>query len=86
MSNNSIFAEIGMDYTEIADSIIRNGGEPGLCWLDNMRRYGRMKDPENWQDRLAAGSNPCMEQTLEAKEMCCLVETFPNNHDTYEDF
>ena len=33
VSNNSIYAQIGMDYTEVQESIIKNGGEPGLCWL-----------------------------------------------------
>ncbi len=33
VSNNSIYAQIGMDYTEVQQSILRNGGEPGLCWL-----------------------------------------------------
>ena len=32
VSNNSIYAEIGMDYTEVSESILKNG-EPGLCWL-----------------------------------------------------
>lgn len=49
VSNNSIFAEIGMDYTEIAEKI-RLNGEPGLCWLDNMRAYGRMGDAPNYRD------------------------------------
>eukprot|EP00347_Sterkiella_histriomuscorum_P018213 403346360 len=85
VSNNSIFANIGMDYKEVAESIYRNG-EPGLCWLDNMRAYGRMGDPKDYRDKLAAGGNPCLEQTLESHEMCCLVETFPFNHSSYEEF
>ena len=28
----------------------------------------------------------CLEQTLESYELCCLVETFPNNHDDIEDY
>lgn len=28
----------------------------------------------------------CLEQTLENTELCCLVETFPANHETYEEF
>lgn len=36
VSNNSIYAKIGMDYTEVQESILKNGGEPGLCWLQNM--------------------------------------------------
>ena len=34
-SNNSVFAELGMDYTEVAKRIEDNG-EPGLAWLENM--------------------------------------------------
>jgi ribonucleoside-triphosphate reductase (thioredoxin) len=36
VSNNSIFAQLGQDYSSVADSIIKNG-EPGIAWLDNMR-------------------------------------------------
>ena len=45
-----------------------------------------MVDEKNNKDFRAAGGNPCLEQTLESKEMCCLVETFPNNHANYEEF
>jgi ribonucleoside-triphosphate reductase (thioredoxin) len=86
VSNNSIYAELGMDYTEVQESILKNGGEPGLCWLENMRAYGRMIEPPNYRDKKAAGGNPCLEQTLESNEMCCLVETFPMNHASYEDY
>ena len=34
----------------------------------------------------ARGGNPCLEQTLESYELCCLVETFPSNHASLEDF
>jgi ribonucleoside-triphosphate reductase len=27
-----------------------------------------------------------LEQTLESYELCCLVETFPNNHESLEEF
>ena len=84
-SNNSIFADVGMDYTSVADSIGSNG-EPGLLWLDNVRGYGRMVDPLNWKDIRVVGSNPCSEQSLEDEELCCLVETFPARHDDFEDF
>ena len=40
-SNNSVFAELGMNY-EPACERIRANGEPGFAWLDNMRSYGRM--------------------------------------------
>ncbi|KAG6623954.1 ribonucleoside-triphosphate reductase, adenosylcobalamin-dependent [Phytophthora cinnamomi] len=84
-SNNSIFADIGMDYKPIAERIVRNG-EPGFAWLENMRNYGRMNGVKDDRDRNASGGNPCLEQTLESYEMCCLVETFPYNHDSMEDF
>lgn len=51
-----------------------------------MRTYGRMADPKNHRDVKAMGGNPCLEQTLESFEMCCLVETFPNKHDSLDDF
>jgi len=84
-SNNSIFAKVGMNYENIAESISKNG-EPGCIWLDNMRNYGRMVDPPNYKDYRVAGSNPCSEQSLEDHELCCLVETFPAHHDDIEDF
>ena len=84
-SNNSIFAELGMDYTEAAKRIVDNG-EPGFAWLDNMRKYSRMKNGGDNKDHRAAGGNPCLEQTLESYELCCLVETFPDNHDDFEDY
>jgi len=60
VSNNSIFANLGMDYKEVSESIFKNG-EPGLCWLENMRAYSRMGDPKDYRDKLAAGGNPCLE-------------------------
>ena len=85
VSNNSIFAKIGMNYQYAVDHIINNG-EPGLAWIENMRDYGRMVDPPDFKDKNAAGGNPCLEQTLESYEMCTLVETFPEHHSSYRDF
>jgi ribonucleoside-triphosphate reductase len=85
VSNNSIFAESGMDYTQAARRSAVNG-EPGYLWLENIRGYGRMKDPPNWVDSPAEGSNPCVEQTLWDRELCCLVETYPAHHDDLEDY
>ena len=84
-SNNSVFAELGMDYTDICKRIIDNG-EPGLAWLENMRSHSRMKNGADNKDHRVAGGNPCLEQSLESYELCCLVETFPNNHDSFEDY
>ncbi|CAM9110639.1 unnamed protein product [Hapterophycus canaliculatus] len=84
-SNNSVLAELGMDYAEVCKRIQKNG-EPGFAWLENMRTYGRMGDEKNDRDAKAMGGNPCLEQTLESFEMCCLVETFPGKHESLEDF
>jgi hypothetical protein len=84
-SNNSILAEIGMDYSSIAEAIALNG-EPGLIWLDAMRKFGRLADPPSFKDMRVMGSNPCSEQSLESFELCCLVETFPAHHDDLADY
>ncbi|HNC59254.1 MAG TPA: hypothetical protein PLP33_27755 [Leptospiraceae bacterium] len=84
-SNNSVFAEIGMDYKPTAEKIKLNG-EPGYAWLSNMQNYSRMNNGPDFKDSRAEGGNPCLEQTLESYELCCLVETFPNNHADLEDY
>ncbi len=84
-SNNSIFAELGMDYTEAAKRVAING-EPGFAWLENMRKYSRMKNGGDNKDHRVMGGNPCLEQSLESYELCCLVETFPSNHESFEDY
>lgn len=85
MSNNSVAVEVGDDLSEICEGISRNG-EPGVIWLDISRQYGRLVDPPNNKDWRVAGYNPCAEQSLESYEMCTLVETFINRHESVEDF
>lgn len=86
-SNNSVMAHKGMDYRPIVARWVTHGsGEPGLMYLDHARRFGRMIDPENNADAKAYGANPCLEQTLEPMEFCCLIETLPHMHDSLEDF
>jgi adenosylcobalamin-dependent ribonucleoside-triphosphate reductase len=84
-SNNSIFAELGMDYTAACERVRKNG-EPGFAWLSNMQNYSRMKDKPDYKDHRVRGGNPCLEQSLESMELCCLVETFPTKHDDFQDF
>ncbi len=84
-SNNSFEAKVGMDYTWHAKQSQING-EPGYIWLDNARYYGRMKDGKKYNDTKVMGFNPCVEQQLEDAELCCLVETFPAKHETFEDY
>lgn len=84
-SNNSVLASVGMDYTGCAKRTAING-EPGYIWLENARAFGRMKDPKNNKDYRVVGFNPCAEQGLESYELCNLVETFPANHESAEEF
>lgn len=84
-SNNSVLAEVGMDYSPFVERVMANG-EPGFFWLDNAQHYRRMADPRGDWDTFALGCNPCFEQTLESGELCNLVETFPAHHDSYEEY
>lgn len=84
-SNNSVMVDIGHDYSKIAERV-RGNGEPGVMWLENAQKYSRMASEPDWKDVRVQGTNPCGEQTLENFELCCLVETFPNHHETREDF
>ena len=84
-SNNSLNADVGMDYTWHAEQSQKNG-EPGYIWLNNARTHGRFKDGLRYDDVNVAGFNPCVEQQLEDAELCCLVETFPAKHTDIEDY
>lgn len=85
MSNNSVEAYVGADLDPIVEGIARNG-EPGVVWLDVSRQYGRLVDPPNNKDYRVEGYNPCAEQSLESYEMCTLVETYLNRHESLEDY
>lgn len=82
-SNNSVVDP--HSFEDIANSIKVNG-EPGIFFLSTAQAYGRLKDEANDDDYRASGTNPCSEQTLESRELCCLVETFPSLHDSLEDY
>lgn len=58
-SNNSIYAKIGQDYSEVAKRIAING-EPGLLWLENARAYSRMNGVPDHKDSGVLGTNPCI--------------------------
>jgi len=85
MSNNSVDVKVGQDLSAIIDGVARNG-EPGVLWMDVSRKYGRLADAPNNKDHRVAGYNPCAEQSLESFEMCTLVETYLNRHDSLEDY
>jgi ribonucleoside-triphosphate reductase len=84
-SNNSVIAESGQDYSHLAERMALNG-EPGIIWLDVVRKYGRLADEPNNRDVRAMGVNPCGEQPLENNELCTLVETYPTHHDSMDDY
>ena len=85
MSNNSVSVNVGQDLSGIVEGIALNG-EPGVIWMDVSRAYGRLADPVNNKDHRVAGYNPCAEQSLESYEMCTLVETYLNRHESLEDY
>jgi hypothetical protein len=85
MSNNSVEVCVGTDFSPIVDGIVRNG-EPGVIWMDTSKKYGRLADKPNNKDHRVMGYNPCAEQSLESFEMCTLVETYLNRHESLEDF
>eukprot|EP01097_Dermamoeba_algensis_P006941 TRINITY_DN4332_c0_g1_i1.p1 TRINITY_DN4332_c0_g1~~TRINITY_DN4332_c0_g1_i1.p1 ORF type:complete len:351 (-),score=63.87 TRINITY_DN4332_c0_g1_i1:688-1740(-) len=74
-----------MNYEDICKRVVQNG-EPGFAWLENMQGFSRMVDPADNKDHRVKGGNPCLEQSLESYELCCLVETFPQNHTSLEEF
>lgn len=85
-SNNSVFAHRGMNYLPICQSICQNG-EPGLFWLSNARKYGRIRSSEaNFADIQVRGTNPCAEQMLQNMELCCLGEIFMKPGMSLKDF
>ena len=84
-SNNSVDVSGVTDFGPYAALTVRNG-EPGYIWLENARHFGRIKDGIRLDDLLVMGFNPCVEQQLEDAELCCLVETYPWLHDSYEDY
>jgi len=84
-SNNSVLVNSGDNLDHLVDKIAING-EPGVIWLDIMRRFGRMADAENNRDYRVGGCNPCAEISLESHEFCCLVELYPSKHDSFADF
>ena len=89
MSNNTVFASSDSDFSKVVPNIALNG-EPGILLLDNCRPYGRFADGyigvNNPKYDPVDGVNPCAEQCLRSYELCNLVETFPANHDSAEEY
>lgn len=85
MSNNAVKCIPGCDYQEIYEAM-RRSGDPGIAWMYNAQRYGRMNGIMDPADFMAMGVNPCVEQTLWDKELCNLVETFPGRHENLHSY
>lgn len=85
MSNNSVEAKVGDNYSHLVPRIASNG-EPGVIWMDITRNFGRLVDAPDGKDHRVAGFNPCAEQPLESGEMCTLSEVYISHHDSLEDF
>jgi ribonucleoside-triphosphate reductase (thioredoxin) len=83
-SNNSVVVSTGDDLSHLVEGITLNG-EPGIYWMDVVRTHGRVGD-WNDKDKRAMGVNPCGEQPLENHELCTLVETYPTNHTSLDDY
>jgi len=84
-SNNSVFVSADDDLSTCAGLTAING-EPGYIFHDNIIKFGRMCDAPDYIDADYAGMNPCVEQVLESYELCNVVETFPGNHSSAEEF
>ena len=80
--NQSVFARVGMDYTEIVNRAAIDG-EPGIVWMDTVRNYGRLIDPPNDKDRRSVGVNPCGEISCEDTELCLSGDTRILTQDGY---
>lgn len=85
LSNNSVYAHVGLDYSFLVDRIALNG-EPGLYWNGVASSRGRLSDPADDKEYRTVGINPCGEQPLEDNELCTLVETFPSRHADLQDY
>jgi len=86
-SNNSVVIEPSpyQDYASIASRIVTNG-EPGILWLDNTRKFGRMIDGPDYKDMEVDGVNPCSEIGLLSAEVCNVAESFPARHKDQFDY
>ena len=84
VSNNSVLADWGTDYRELAERTWANG-EPGYIWMPNVWNNARMNGERDYADAGAMGFNPCAEQPLWHREMCTLAEIYlPNIESTQE--
>jgi len=84
-ANHSIKCARGDDYEQLLENT-EGISELGIFWPENAQQYSRMNHRADNRDRLALGCNPCAEQTLEDRELCCLVEIFPSRIESFYEF
>lgn len=88
-SNNTVMfdeASDDIDYRAVADGMFNNG-EPGIFWLGNAKKFGRMNGKLAFRpDETVLGANPCGEQMLGHREMCTLVEIYLPRLESKEEF
>ncbi len=58
LSNNSVYAHVGLDYSFLVPRIALNG-EPGLYWNGVAASRGRLADPPDDKEYRTVGLNPC---------------------------
>ena len=86
-TNNSITIDQNLDEHKHIIKRIKQNGEPGLLFMDNIRRYGRMQNRADSKDfHKIIGGNACAEITLRSYELCNLSEVFWNRIDTLDEF
>ena len=86
-TNNSITIDQNLDEYKHIIKRIKQNGEPGLLFMDNIRRYGRMQNRADSKDfHKIIGVNACAEITLRSYELCNLSEVFLNRIDTLDEF
>jgi hypothetical protein len=85
LSNNSLIVTPDSNFERIV-SESKNTGEPGMIFLENIRKYGRIIDGEQFVDQNAMGCEPCSVVTLENYEMAPSVDIYIHNHTSLEEF
>lgn len=87
MSNNSVILEADDDFEKLDIIAARalNRSDLGFINLRNFK-YGRLNKNGNVKVDKATGINPCGEQPLEDRELCCLAETLPTRCETHEEW
>lgn len=84
VANNSVQVKNNQqDLTQLAKAMHDNeNGDPGMAFMGNMRKFGRMNGCKQDEQPNAAivGCNPCYKLVLESYQMCKLAAACLSNH------